>query len=121
MCGKERGQKGRNGVFWSFLNDLFVNIRHEFSKDVNQLETRVTSTIAFSDLQPSGSDTYGLGLYLYQADQSFFLCALLITLLINYTHDTQHIYLPECTLSLNESLMLLMLSYCLHSHSRRLY
>jgi hypothetical protein len=44
---KERGQKERNGVLWFNDHDLFVNIRHDFPKDVNQLETRVTSTIAF--------------------------------------------------------------------------
>ena len=54
---KKRGM----GSFGPLVNDLFVNIRHEFPKDVNQLETRVTATITFSDFQPSGSDTYGLG------------------------------------------------------------
>jgi len=39
--------KKRNGVLWFNDHDLFVNRGHESSKDVNQLETRVTSTITF--------------------------------------------------------------------------
>ena len=52
MCGKEERQKERNGVLWFNDHDLFVDRRHDFSKDVNQLETRVTSTIAFMSINP---------------------------------------------------------------------
>lgn len=33
MYGNERGQKERNGVLWFNDHDLFVNMRHDFSKD----------------------------------------------------------------------------------------
>jgi uncharacterized membrane protein len=37
LCGKERGQKERNGVLWFNDHDLFVDIRNEYSKDVNSI------------------------------------------------------------------------------------
>jgi len=57
---KERGQKSGMGSFGPFGNDLFVICDMTFPKDVSELETRVTSTIAFLVSEPSGSDTYGL-------------------------------------------------------------
>ena len=55
------------GSFGPFGNDLFVICDMTFPKDVSELETRVTSTIAFLVNEPSGSDTDGLIHYLYLA------------------------------------------------------
>lgn len=70
---KETGQKSGIGSFGLLVDDLFVICDVTFPKDVNELETRVTSTIALMSMNPLNpilTAWPGLVHYLYLAIQS---------------------------------------------------
>jgi len=72
---KKRGQKSGMGSFGPLVDDLFVKRDMIFPKDVNQLITRVTSTIASLSVNPLNPILTALVQYLYLASGSilFFL------------------------------------------------